>query len=127
MKLTHILYVEDDPDIQFIARMALEKVGGFTLAICSSGTEALQKLKTYQPQLILLDAMMPDMDGPTTLLALRQLPQLQETPVLFMTAKVQEQEIKGFKALGAVDVITKPFDPMTLASKLNQIWESLPQ
>lgn len=122
-KLTRILYVEDEPDIQMVARLALETLGGFTLEICSSGNEALEKVAAFQPQFILLDVMMPGMDGPATLGKLRELPAFAATPAVFMTAKVQPSEVAGYKAIGAVDVIPKPFDPMTLSSQVQTIWE----
>lgn len=122
-KLTRILYVEDEPDIQTVARLALEMLGGYTLEICSSGNEALEKISRFQPQFILLDVMMPGMDGPTTLGKLRELPAFATTPVVFMTAKVQPSEVAGYKAIGAVDVIPKPFDPMTLSGQVQTIWE----
>lgn len=122
-KLTRILYVEDEPDIQMVARLALETLGGFTLEVCSSGKEALDKIGAFQPQLILLDVMMPGMDGPTTLGELRKLPPFAATPVIFMTAKVQPSEVAGYKAIGASDVIPKPFDPMTLSTQVQAIWE----
>lgn len=122
-KLSRVLYVEDEPDIQVIARLALEMLGGFTVEICSSGGEALEKIGAFNPQLILLDVMMPGMDGPTTLGRLRELPQFSTTPVIFMTAKVQPSEVAGYKALGAVDVIPKPFDPMSLSGQVKAIWE----
>ncbi len=118
-----VLYVEDEPDIQVVARLALEVLGGFTVEICSSGEEAMVRAPDFKPQLILLDVMMPGMDGPTTLKRLRVLPQFSATPVVFMTAKVQPDEVARYKALGAVDVIPKPFDPMTLAAKVQSIWE----
>ncbi len=121
--LTRILYVEDEPDIQMVARLALEALGGFTVEICSSGDEALKRAPGFKPQLFLLDVMMPGMDGPSTLKMLRALPQFAYTPVIFMTAKVQPSEVAGYKELGAVDVIPKPFDPMTLASRVQDIWE----
>jgi CheY-like chemotaxis protein len=121
-KLTRILYVEDEPDIQVVARLALEAVGGFTVEVCSSGREALEKFAAFRPQLVLLDVMMPDMDGPTTLGKLRELPDFGATPVIFMTAKVQPQEVASYKQLGAKDVIAKPFDPMSLASTVKGIW-----
>ena len=123
-KLTRILYVEDDPDIQTVAKLALEMLGGYTLKICSSGSEAIESIGAFEPQLILLDVMMPGMDGPTTLGCLRELPQFANTPVIFMTAKVQPNEVAGYKALGAIDVIPKPFDPMILAGQVQAIWES---
>jgi CheY-like chemotaxis protein len=122
-KLVRILYVEDEPDIQMVARLALEALGGFTVEICSSGDEALQRAPGFQPQFILLDVMMPGMNGPSTLGKLRELPQFTVTPVIFMTAKVQPDEVAGYKELGAVDVIPKPFDPMTLSSQVQAIWE----
>jgi two-component system OmpR family response regulator len=118
-----ILYVEDEPDIQAIAKIALETIGGFTVRICSSGREALETIGEFNPDCILLDVMMPGMDGPATLKALRQLPGFATTPVVFMTAKVQPREVAEFKALGALDMIAKPFNPMTLASTLRQILE----
>lgn len=121
-KLTRILYVEDEPDIQTVARLALEMLGGFTLGICSSGHEALAKITEFQPQFILLDVMMPGMDGPTTLGKIRALPEFAITPVVFMTAKVQPSEVAEYKAIGAVDVIPKPFDPMKLSSQVQAIW-----
>lgn len=120
--LKRILYVEDEPDIQAVAKLALEAIGGFTVEICSSGQEALDKAPGWAPQLILMDVMMPGMDGPSTLKRMREIPSLSTTPIIFMTAKVQPAEIQGFKALGAVDVIPKPFDPMTLAATVNALW-----
>lgn len=120
--LERILYVEDDPDIQAIALMVLDSISGFAVAPCSSGSEALVKAVAFAPDLVLLDVMMPGMDGPETLKALRQFPELQNTPVVFMTAKVQPQEIQEYMALGAVGVIAKPFDPMTLTQQLQDVW-----
>ena len=122
-ELQRILYVEDDPDIQAIAVMVLETIHGFTLEVCSSGNEALQKAEAFNPDLILLDVMMPNMDGPETLERLREFPTLAVTPVVFMTAKVQPQEVQAYLDLGAVGFIAKPFDPMILADQLREIWE----
>jgi len=122
-KLARILYVEDETDIQTVAKLALETLGGFSVQICSSGNEALQRAPEFRPHLILLDVMMPGMDGPTTLHKLRELPQFVLTPVVFMTAKAQPAEIAGYKDIGAVDVIPKPFDPMTLSNQVQVIWE----
>ena len=121
--LNRILYVEDELDIQAVAKIALEMVGGFTVKICASGEESLREAEAYAPDLILLDVMMPGMDGPSTLKALRELPSLAATPVAFMTAKVQATEVARYRALGALDVVAKPFDPMALASRLRAIWE----
>ena len=123
-ELNKILYVEDEPDIQAIAQIALENVGGFERKICNSGKEAIHEAPAFSPDLILLDVMMPGMDGPTTLQELRKLPQLSNTPVMFMTAKVQPQEIAYFKSLGAIEVIAKPFDPMKLSDTIKQAWQN---
>jgi two-component system, OmpR family, response regulator len=122
-QLKRILYVEDEPDIQTVARLALESLGGFIVEICSSGEEAITRAPDFDPQFILLDVMMPGIDGPTTLKKLRGFPQFAHTPVVFMTAKVQPGEVAVYKELGALDVIAKPFDPMTLASQVQAIWE----
>jgi diguanylate cyclase (GGDEF)-like protein len=120
--LTRILYVEDEPDIQAIARLALEAVGGFTVEVCGSGEEAIRKAVSFEPDLILLDVMMPDMDGPSTLTALREIPAFAATPVMFMTAKVQPAEVAHFKSLGAIEVIAKPFDPTKLSQIVLDAW-----
>ena len=124
--LQRILYVEDDPDIQAIARVALESVGGFTVETCNSGQTAVTNAADFRPELLLIDVMMPDMDGPTTLAALRDQPSLADTPAVFITAKVQPDEIEQLQNYGAVDIITKPFDPMTLSDQLRHIWAALP-
>jgi CheY-like chemotaxis protein len=120
--LQRILCVEDEPDIQAVARMALELVGGFQVHVCSSGEQALREVQAFAPDMILLDVMMPGMDGPGTLAVLRALPGLATVPVAFMTAKVQPHEVAHYRSLGALDVIAKPFDPMALAGQVRQIW-----
>ena len=122
--LKHILYVEDDPDIQTVAQIALEVVGGFALTICSSGAAALAEVHgSCRPDLLLLDVMMPNMDGPTTLLELRNIVATSNTPVVFMTAKVQSSEVELYKSLGAIGVIAKPFDPMELSAQVLKLWQ----
>ncbi|MBI5922140.1 MAG: response regulator [Betaproteobacteria bacterium] len=122
-RLTKILYVEDEPDIRMVAQLALETVGEFTLEVCGSGAEALERIAAFQPQLVLMDVMMPGMDGPSTLAKIRELQNFKATPVIFMTAKVQPQEVASYKQSGVVGVIPKPFDPMTLANSILEIWE----
>ena len=119
-----ILLVEDDADIQTIARLALEMVGGFTVHVCSDGAQALAEAAGFAPDIILLDVMMPGMDGPTTLIELRKQPSLISTPVIFMTAKVQPSEIADYVKRGAIGVIAKPFDPMTLATQIKELWSN---
>ncbi len=120
--LNRILMIEDDLDIQAVARLVLETLGGFTVEVCSRGQEALETAPVFRPDMILLDVMMPGMDGPTTLMHLRALPDMEDVPVVFMTAKVMPDEIDHYKTLGALDVIRKPFDPMALPATLNTIW-----
>ncbi|MEM7584487.1 MAG: response regulator [Acidobacteriota bacterium] len=120
--LNRILFVEDERDIQMVARLALEDVGGFTVEVCSSGDEALEKAPQFRPDLILLDVMMPPPDGPATLSALARQPESAQIPVVFVTAKVQNHEVAQYLDLGAIDVIVKPFDPMTLADQVLAIW-----
>lgn len=120
--LQRILMVEDEPDIQAVARLALEAVGGFAVHICSSGFDALREAPAFGPDLILLDVMMPGLDGPGTLKALREAPETARIPVVFMTAKVQPQEVASLTELGALGVVAKPFDPMTLSSTIHRIW-----
>ena len=121
-ELSKIMYVEDQPDIQMVAKVALESVGGFEVLICSGGEEALEKVNGFNPQLILLDVMMPGMDGPTTKIELGKRPETSTIPVVFMTAKIQPAEVAEYKEMGALDVIPKPFDPMTLSDQIREIW-----
>ncbi|MBL1265327.1 response regulator [Candidatus Methylomicrobium oryzae] len=121
-RLNTILYVEDEADIGAVAKLALEAVGGFSVTLCRSGEEAIERASAFTPDLILLDVMMPGLDGPSTLKALRAIPPLAGIPVIFMTAKVQPQEIAQFKTLGVVEVIAKPFDPMSLADTVLDLW-----
>lgn len=120
--ISRVMYVEDEPDIQAVARIALQTVGGLTTMICSSGEEALREMGPFQPDLVLLDVMMPGMDGPGTLAAMRSRSELARIPVVFITAKVQPTEVMHYKSLGALDVLAKPFDPMTLAAQVRGIW-----
>ena len=116
-----ILFVEDDEDIRAIAMIALETVGEFVVEECELGRKALEKAQDFSPDLLLLDAMMPEMSGIETLGALRQIPGLADTPAIFMTAKARESERNEFFDAGAIGVITKPFDPMTLADEIRKI------
>lgn len=121
--LNKILLVEDENDIRTVAQLALESVGGFELMLCESGTVALEVVTEFAPDLFLLDVMMPGLDGPTTLQELRKISGFEHTPAIFMTAKVQPHEIKELKELGAIEVISKPFDPMALAGQIQTCWQ----
>ena len=124
--LQRVLYVEDDADIRTIASLALETFGGLTLRACASGADALVHAEAFGPDLLLLDVMMPGMDGPTTLARLRERPAMRQVPVVFMTAKVQASEVENYKVLGALGVISKPFDPMLLADQVKALWRERP-
>ncbi|EKE87562.1 response regulator [Idiomarina xiamenensis] len=123
--LTRILYVEDEPDIREVASMALQALGGYQICCCESAQQALTKGPAFAPQLLLLDVMMPGMDGPQLLQQWRQLSGQARVPVIFMTAKVQPKEVEELKQLGALAVISKPFDPMQLAAQIETIWKQV--
>jgi two-component system OmpR family response regulator len=118
MSSLRVLNVEDETDIREVVEMSLGLDPEFLIKSCGSGADALSTSTAWPPDLILLDVMMPVMDGPTTLKHLRQHPQTSLTPVVFMTARAQAREIESFVSLGAVGVIPKPFDPMTLAESV---------
>lgn len=120
--LKKILFVEDEPDIQLIVLASLKHFGHYDVLACSSGEEALQKAESFSADLILLDVMMPNMDGPTTLAKLRHVSGYANIPAVFMTAKTQPNEVSEFLNFGAVDVIAKPFDPIMLSKKLHEIY-----
>lgn len=121
-KLQRILYVEDQLDIQMVATMAMVNYGGFDVKACSSGAEAIEAAATYKPDLFLLDVMMPGMDGPATLKHLQAMPETAQTPAIFFTARTEPADIAKYLAAGAIDLIPKPFDPMTLAGTIRAIW-----
>jgi CheY-like chemotaxis protein len=118
MSALRVLHVDDEPDIREVVEMSLGLDPDFTIRSCASGADALSATDAWPPDLILLDVMMPVMDGPTTLRHLRERPRTTHTPVVFMTARAQTREIEMFVSLGAVGVIPKPFDPMTLAQSV---------
>lgn len=117
--MLNILHVDDEPDIREVASMALGIDPDIEVRSAASGAEALEILEAgWRPDVVLLDVMMPNLDGPGTLERIRQLPGHAETPVIFMTARAQAQEQSRFLGLGAIAVIVKPFDPMTLAGQV---------
>lgn len=120
--LTKILLADDEPDIQEIAALSLEAIGGFTVETCDSGTEVVELARRFQPDFIILDVMMPGMDGPTTLKTLRSTEEFEMIPVVFLTAKAMTNEIENFISMGALAVITKPFDPESLSDQILAIW-----
>ena len=119
-----VLYVDDEPDIREVATLSLEIDPAITVTSFDGGGAALRALDGgLRPDVILLDVMMPGMDGPATLTRIRERPALATTPVVFITARAQSHEQERFRSLGAVGVITKPFDPMTLAGDLRALLE----
>lgn len=122
-ELKKILYVEDQKDIQMIARVALESISHYEVKICDGGEQALDCMAKCSPDLILLDVMMPGIDGPGTMIEMRKREELQSIPVIFMTAKVLPNEVDELMSLGALGVISKPFDPVTLGSQIQEIWD----
>jgi two-component system, OmpR family, response regulator len=121
--LRRIMVVEDDPDIQLITRLGLEICGGYEVHVCSSGADAVQSAAAYAPDLILLDVMMPGMDGLATMDALRRLPGLRATPTIFLTANTQDQLRQGLLQRGALGVILKPIEPQALVDQIRAIWQ----
>jgi CheY-like chemotaxis protein len=113
--MIRILHVDDEPDIREIVDISLGLNPDFEVRACTSGAEAISVAADWSPRLILLDVMMPKMDGPMTLKQLRKDSRTSAIPVLFMTARAQTREVEQLIALGAQGVISKPFDPMTLA------------
>lgn len=125
--LTKILVVDDDSDILMIVDYCLSMIPGIELGLVQSGEEAIEKALSMEPDLILLDVMMPQMDGVATLKALRLIPKFSKTPVYFLTARSQKKEIEEYLKIGADDVILKPFDPLTLSQIVIDKWEKSQQ
>ena len=123
--LTHIIYVDDEPDLRILAQIVLESVAGMTVTLCDSGISALETLAAGKPQLLLLDVMMPAMDGPALFEKIKADPGLSDLPVIFLTGKAQPDEIQRLKNMGAIGVISKPFNPAILAGQIKEIWESV--
>jgi two-component system OmpR family response regulator len=118
MTTLRILHVDDEPDIREVVEISLGLDPGFSTRSCGSGEEALAAAIAWQPDIILCDVMMPVMDGPATLMRLRENALTANIPVIFMTARAQTRELDRFRSLGALGVIPKPFDPMTLAASV---------
>lgn len=121
-KLIKILYVEDDEDIAQVVAIALEDLCGFEVKCCSSGVEALKELPKFLPQLVLMDMMMPSMDGLETFSHMKKMDNIRDIPVIFLTAKMQSEEQKSYFDAGAIGVISKPFDPEKLCTNIDELW-----
>jgi len=118
-----VLLAEDEPDVQLIARLSLKKAG-FTVVTVGNGLEVLQRVAEERPDVILLDWMMPDMDGHETCRRLKAEPSTAAIPVVFLTARVQEAEVARAMALGAVGCIAKPFDALALGKQVLELLEA---
>lgn len=121
MPIEKVLLVDDDNDLRRIAQISLKNVGKWTVLLASSGAEALKIAIEQNPDVILLDVMMPGMDGPTTLSELRRNLRTASIPIIFLTAKVQTHEVDDYIDMGAIGVIAKPFDPMVLPNEIMQM------
>ncbi len=124
--LQRICYVEDDEDIQKIVRMSLERIGKMSVQVVGDPMLAIEAIKAYKPELVMLDWMMPGMDGPTLYRKMKETPEVSGLPVVFITAKASQKELDELRALGAAGTISKPFSPRDLPAQLQAIWRSLP-
>ena len=115
-----VILAEDDPDIQLVARLSLKRAG-FNVRVVGNGQEALDAIREQKPDVILLDWMMPELDGPETCRQLKADPETSSIPVIFLTAKSQEAEIQRGLSLGAAGYVTKPFDALTLGQHVKDI------
>ncbi len=118
-----VMIVDDDPDISLVAGLALEAAGGFIVKACGSGREAVREAPSWTPDVIVLDAVMPGMDGPATFDAFRRMPATSSVPVVFMTARSRPVDVGGYVGMGAAGVIAKPFDPADLPGAVRKILE----
>ena len=117
----HVLVVDDDESIREVAQLSLELVGGWTVTTASSGAEALTKAAAERPDAILMDVMMPGMDGPTACRLLHDNPGTRDIPVVFLTAKVQRADQREWTELPIAGVLAKPFDPMGLCRAVSSL------
>ena len=124
--LSRICYVEDDEDVQRIVRLSLERVGKMTVEVIGDPLVAIERISLFKPDLVMLDWMMPDMDGPTLFRRMKEVPASSSLPVVFITAKASVRELDELRAMGAVGTISKPFAPKELPDQLRAIWNALP-
>jgi CheY-like chemotaxis protein len=118
MKKRRILIIDDEDDIRAVAALSLETVADWEVVVANSGASGIARAQAESPDAILLDVMMPEMDGPTTFQELRRLPETADIPVLLLTAKVQAADQQSFAHLGVSGVLFKPFDPLTLSDQI---------
>ena len=124
MSLQQVLLVDDEPDIRALVSLILQRLGGMTVRDAASGQEALDILQAgFRPDIILLDVMMPGMDGVQTLAEMRAMPDIERLPICFLTAKIQPADIARWRALGVDDVLAKPFIPAKLVDQVRSCWQ----
>jgi CheY-like chemotaxis protein len=124
--LNKICYVEDDEDIQRIVRMSLEKVGKMEVCVCGDPLVAIERMTEFKPELVMLDWMMPGLDGPALFRKMKEFPATKDLPVVFITAKASTRELDELRTLGAAGTISKPFSPRDLPEQLRAIWKTIP-
>lgn len=124
--LKKLLIVDDDKDILQILKYSLEDMEGVEIKYACSGEEGITRALTLSPDLMLIDVMMPGMSGIEAVEAMRKIPSLAKVPVIFLTAKMQREEIDSYHSIGVKDIITKPFDPMLIGERIISIWKNLP-
>ena len=124
--LNRICYVEDDEDIQRIVRMSLERIGKMTVEVVSDPMVAIERINAFKPDLVMLDWMMPGMDGPALYRKMLETPETKSLPVVFITAKASQRELDELKTMGALGTISKPFSPKDLPEQLRALWAQLP-
>lgn len=120
--LKKILYAEDELDVQTVVELTVQAMSDYEIKICENGKKLLECVEEYEPDLVLLDVMMPEMDGPTTFKNLQTNEKTKNIPVIFMTAKAQVQEVSDMLKSGVIGIITKPFDPLELCNDIKKIW-----
>jgi two-component system, OmpR family, response regulator len=124
--LNRICYVEDDEDIQRMVRLSLERVGKMTVDVVGDPMVAIERIIAFKPQLVMLDWMMPGMDGPALFRKMREVQETKDIPVVFITAKASQRELDELKTIGALGTISKPFSPTDLPVQLRALWAALP-
>jgi DNA-binding response OmpR family regulator len=124
--LNRICYVEDDEDIQRIVRMSLERVGKMTVDVVGDSTKAIEAMIAFRPDLVMLDWMMPVLDGPALFRKMREREETKAFPVVFITAKAAQRDLDELLKMGAAGTISKPFNPKELPDQLRAIWAKLP-
>jgi two-component system OmpR family response regulator len=124
--LNRVCYVEDDEDIQRIVRMSLERIGKMTVEVVGDPTKAIDAMKIFKPDLVMLDWMMPAIDCPTLFRQMKARPETSGLPVVFITAKAAQRDLDELTSLGAAGTISKPFSPKDLPDQLRAIWSKLP-